>query len=434
MATLLRDTQIRNAKSKKKVWYLGDGDNLRIQIHPNGSKYWQVRYRLESTPRTIRIGKYPDRSIQDARDERDRIHNLVIEGIDPAIARSKKAVRSPILTPEPGSKTFREVVKEWTKVLPGKNGASEPMRNTWVSREGRFNKHVYPYIGGLPIGDVTVHHVLDILKRIEHKGDTRNRIKGDIESVLFYAMAHKYIDEIPAKIPTNVLKAKPKVQHRKALPWEDLPGFLNDLDNWVANEGAHVKALGLHPIIRIAIKLMILTLARPGEVRFAVWSEFDFGKRIWAIPAGRMKENRPHVVYLSDQTMELLKELKKMTGKGERLFPKITNRYSKERFDDRSSIGENTMLDAIRNLGYDCDPHGFRGMASTFLHSLEDDEERSMFEHKWIEFALSHKDRDQVAEAYNAYRYEKPRARMLQYYADQVMPRFGFLRYLTAER
>ena len=351
MATLLRDTQIRNAKSKKKVWYLGDGDNLRIQIHPNGSKYWQVRYRLESTPKTIRIGKYPDRSIRDARDERDRIHNLVIEGIAPAIARSKKAVRSPILTPEPGSKTFREVVKEWTKVLPGKNGASEPARNTRVSREGRFNKHVYPYIGGLPIGDVTVHHVLDVLKRIEHKGDTRNRIKGDIESIFFYALAYKYIDEIPAKIPTNVLKVRVKIQHRKALPWEDLPNFLRDLDNWVPNEDHHVRALGLHPIIRIAIKLMILTLARPGEVRFAVWSEFDFKKRIWAIPAGRMKEDRPHVVHLSDQTMELLKELKKMTGKGERLFPKIINRYSKEGFDDSSTISENTMLDAIRNLG-----------------------------------------------------------------------------------
>jgi integrase len=427
MATLLRDTQILNAKPKKKVWYLSDGDNLRIQIHPNGGKYWQVRYRLgrgeNSVDKTLRLGTYPGRTIRDARAERDRIRDLVSEDIDPAITR-KTPVRSPVLTPEPGSKTFREVVKEWTKVLPGKNGASEPSRNTRVSREGRFNKHVYPYIGGLPIGDVTVHHVLDILKRIEHKGDTRNRIKGDIESILFYAMAHKYIDEIPAKIPTNVLKAKPKVQHRKALPWEDLPKFLDDLDARTPSASNGGKArLGLHPTIKIAIKLMILTLARPGEVRFAVWSEFDFRKRIWAIPAGRMKEDRPHVVHLSDQTMELLKELKKMTGKGERLFPKITDRYTKEWFDDSSSISENTMLEAIRNLGYDCDPHGFRGMASTYLNSIEDEDERQMWDFKWIEFALSHKDRDQVAEAYNAYRYEKPRARMLQYYADQVMPR-----------
>ena len=91
------------------------------------------------------------------------------------------------------------------------------------------------------------------------------------------------------------------------------------------------------------------------------------------------------------------------------------------------------MLDAIRNLGYDCDPHGFRGMASTYLNSLEDEDERQMWDFKWIEFALSHKLKDKVETAYNAYRYEKPRARMLQYYADQVMPRFGFLRHLTAE-
>ena len=87
MATLLRDTAVRQAKPKKRKYYLGDGDNLRIMIHPNGSKYWCVRYRLgeNGTDKEARIGKYPDVPIAKARAERNRIHELVSEGIDPRI-------------------------------------------------------------------------------------------------------------------------------------------------------------------------------------------------------------------------------------------------------------------------------------------------------------------------------------------------------------
>ena len=141
-----------------------------------------------------------------------------------------------------------------------------------------------------------------------------------------------------------------------------------------------------------------------------------------------MKKDRWHVVHLADQAdqaLVLLKELRKVSGNCERLFPKIDDCYHRDVFvlDDSKPISETTMLYAIRGTGYDCDAHGFRGTGSTYLNSLEDDEERQMWDPKWIEFALSHKDKDQVATACNAYRHQKPRARMLQYYADQVMPR-----------
>ena len=137
-----------------------------------------------------------------------------------------------------------------------------------------------------------------------------------------------------------------------------------------------------------------------------------------------MKKDRWHVVHLADQALVLLKELRKVSGNCERLFPKIDDCYHRDVFvlDDSKPISETTMLYAIRGTGYDCDAHGFRGAGSTYLNSLEDDEERQMWDPKWIELALSHKDKDQVATACNAYRHQKPRARRLQFYADQVFP------------
>ena len=117
------------------------------------------------------------------------------------------------------------------RILSGKNGG-EPSDSHRKSTQGRLDLHIYPFIGDLPVGEVTIHHMLEILKRIEDKGDTRNRVKGHMEAILFFALAHKYIDELPAKIPGNVLKAKSPVEHRKALPFEDLPKFLHDLDSW----------------------------------------------------------------------------------------------------------------------------------------------------------------------------------------------------------
>ena len=153
---------------------------------------------------------------------------------------------------------------------------------------------------------------------------------------------------------------------------------------------------------------------------------------MWTIPAKRMKADREHKVPLSDQAMELLAELREITGHCKHLFPGVVKKGTD--LDDSRTASEGTALQAIKRMGYDCHPHGFRRMASTYLHSLEDDDERPMFDTMWIEFALAHRDSNKIREAYNASRYLKARTRMLQFYADQAMPRFGFLRHLKAER
>ena len=427
---MLRDTQIRNAKAKAKEYYLADGDSLRICIHPNGSKYWRIRYRFDGKPKTYQVGQYPGLTIREARAERDRVHTLVEQGIRPAGARR---VRTPIATtgPSEGSEaTFRVVAEEWIHI------------QTWNSAQyasatvGRLRNHVYPHIGNLPITEVTTAHLLGLLKLLEDRLEQRNKVKEQTASILFYAVAHGYIQTNPGIIPSAAIKAKPKAKHRKPLPWKDLERFLRDIDHWSGNTGNSLSQSsgrsGLHPVTRFLIKLQILTLARPGEMRKAVWSEFNLKERMWTIPAKRMKADREHKVPLSDQAMQLLAELREITGHCKHLFPGVVKKGTD--LDDSRTASEGTALQAIKRMGYDCHPHGFRRMASTYLHSLEDDDERPMFDTMWIEFALAHRDSNKIREAYNASRYLKARKRMLQFYADQVMPRFGFLRHLKAER
>ena len=114
----------------------------------------------------------------------------------------------------------------------------------------------------------------------------------------------------------NALPKKKKVVHRRPLPVNELPKFLHDVDHWRHDKDPDGRegSFGIHPLVGFAIKLQILTMVRPGEVRHAVWSEFDFDERQWNIPAERMKSDRHHVVPLSDQVMELLAELRKLTG------------------------------------------------------------------------------------------------------------------------
>ena len=413
----LRDTQCRNAKKAEKVYYLNDGDGLRLLVHPNGSKYWCVRYFISGKEKTARVGQYPNLTIKAARREADTVLESAAKGKAPK--RQRRANADVPIQQLPGS--FYAIADEWLN------------KNTWRTRktyavvEGRLRNHVFDHIGRLPIGEITTPQIVNVLTRIEDKGETRNKVRGYLNQIFRYALVHHY-DDVKMnpvdKIPLVALKKKAKEVHRRALPFDDLPKFLHDVDNWVRDVNALGDPLeyGAHRIVRIAMKLQILTMTRPGEVRFAVWSEFDFRKRLWTIPEKRMKSDREHIVPLSDQAVALLTELRKITGEYRYLFPKLLGHLDADDFDDSKTFSENTISYFIRRMGYDCQAHGFRGTASTFLHNAEDEDERPLFNTIWVEFALAHEDPDKVRGAYNSGRYLTQRTRMLQYWADQVMP------------
>jgi integrase len=161
-------------------------------------------------------------------------------------------------------------------------------------------------------------------------------------------------------------------------------------------------------VVRSALQFIAYTFPRPGELRKAQWTEFDFEAAMWTIPAERMKMKRPHLIPLSRQAVEILKELEPLTGSGPYVFPSIRT--------NSRPMSENTLNVALRRLGYSKDEmvsHGFRTMASTNLHEMG-------WPTEVVEMQLSHIDRNAVRAAYNKALYLEERKRMMQAWADYL--------------
>ena len=156
------------------------------------------------------------------------------------------------------------------------------------------------------------------------------------------------------------------------------------------------------------MQLAPLVFVRTGELRHGLWSEIDLEAAEWRIPAGKMKARRPHIVPLSRQALEILYELKPLTGDGEFLFPSVRSKLT--------PMSENTVNGALRRLGYtkeELTGHGFRSMASTNLN-----------ENGWkpdvIERQLAHVEGNSVRAAYNHADYLPERRKMMQWWADYL--------------
>ena len=446
----ISDTWLRNLKSNtRQRVYLGD--NLDLELR-DGGKYWNVQYSLNGKRGVVRVGSYPKVSFVEAKEERDKILKNVAAGICPKSARKldkiSKAKESRAKVEITECATFKEVATEWHKVRS--NSLSLKVATT---RTQRLENHVYPVkvrgettFGDMPINELEIEDVLKVLKRLnpssrdsdDGKFETRSQIHSFIrrsfEFGRLYEGSKKEIKHAPnpAVFDQSYLmqpSRKQKPKKMRALEFELVPQFLADLENHRGNSGNSLKSSsgqsGFHPITVICIKLGMLTMLRPGEVRCAPWSEINFEKRLWTVPAERMKMEEDHYVPLSDQAMELLSELHAITGHGKFLFPGLKNKSTA--FNLEKNLSDSTVMNAIKTLGYTCHNHGFRHMASTYLNSLESGEEGEevpQWPWIWVEYCLSHKDRSVRGIYYNN-RYIKGRRRMMQFYADKIMPRLG---------
>lgn len=184
--------------------------------------------------------------------------------------------------------------------------------------------------------------------------------------------------------------------HYRTLKPDELPGFLSALDNTSGNL-----------MVRFAVRLLMLTGLRPGELRQGEWQEVDFDNAVWEIPAERMKARRPHIVPLSSQAIELLRSVHAISGGYKLIFP--------GRNDNNRSMSNMAMNQFIKRCGYGekLTGHGFRHMMSTILHEKG-------YNSAWIELQLAHVDRNTIRGTYNRALYLEGRREMLQWYADHI--------------
>ncbi|MGJ7975969.1 tyrosine-type recombinase/integrase [Providencia hangzhouensis] len=385
---LLTDIQIRKAKPKDKAYTLNDGNGLSLLIEPNGSKGWRFRYRFAGKPKMISFGVYGQISLADARRKRDEAKKQLSDGIDPSDARKSEKITQKYAA----ENTFKAVAMEWhaSKCSTWSKGyASEILRC--------FENDVFPFIGSRPIDQLAPLELLAVLQKIEKRGalEQASKIRRRCGEVFRYAVITGRAKYNPAPDLSGAMN-KPETKHFPFLQESEIPDFVKALNNYQGSK-----------ITKYATQLLMLTGVRTVELRFAEWSEFDFENALWEIPKERMKKRRPHLVPLSPQILEILDELKVISGNYSLLFP--------GRNDARKPISDASINKVIAKIGYKgrLTGHGFRHMMSTILHEKG-------FDSAWIELQLAHVDKNSIRGIYNHALYFNNRIIMMKWYSEKL--------------
>lgn len=382
----LSDAKVRNAKPRPKPYKVTDGDGLFLQVQPNGSKYWRFKYRFAGREKLLALGTYPEVTLLDARELRNEARKAVANDQDPA--QLKKESKRRLVANADNS--FEAVAREWHQ-----QHEHEWSRHYATDVLNRLEKHIFPKVRGRPVGQIAPLEVLDILRVIEKSGalDMAQRMMQTCAQVFRYAVTTGRAERNPVADLRGALKT-PVRRHHAYLEADQLPEYLQKLN---AYDGTAQT--------RLALKFLLLTFVRTTELRGAEWTEINFTKAEWRIPAERMKMKESHIVPLASQALKLLRELKEHTGHRKHLFP---NQHRPSVF-----MSENTMLYALYRMGYHSRTtgHGFRATASTILN-----------EHGYppdvIERQLAHCERNKVRAAYNHAQYLPERRKMMQWWAD----------------
>ncbi|WP_281081372.1 tyrosine-type recombinase/integrase [Klebsiella quasivariicola] len=384
----LNARQVDAAKPKEKAYKLADGAGLYLEVVPSGSRYWRMKYRFNGKEKRMAFGVYPAVSLAQARALRDEAKKKLAEGIDPSFAKKEeKLVRDVQL-----NNTFQAVALEWhgTKVSRWSEGYASDIIEA-------FNKDIFPYIGQQPVNEIKPLVLLNVLRRMESRGATEKakKVRQRCSEVFRYAIVTGRAEYNPAADLTSAMSGH-ESKHYPFLTVEELPDFFKALAGYTGS-----------PLVVLAARLLILTGVRTGELRGAFWSEFDLEKAVWEIPAERMKMKRPHLVPLSTQALEIVQQLKVMTGQYPLVFP--------GRNDPRKTMSEASINQVFKRIGYTgkVTGHGFRHTMSTILHE-------EGFNTAWIETQLAHVDKNAIRGTYNHAMYLEGRREMMQWYADYI--------------
>lgn len=384
----LNARQVDAAKPREKAYKLADGAGLYLEVVPSGSRYWRMKYRFNGKEKRMAFGVYPAVSLAQARALRDEAKKKLAEGIDPSFAKKEeKLVRDVQL-----NNTFQSVALEWhaTKVSRWSEGYASDIIEA-------FNKDIFPYIGQQPVNEIKPLVLLNVLRRMENRGATEKakKVRQRCSEVFRYAIVTGRAEYNPAADLTSAMSGH-ESKHYPFLTVEELPDFFKALAGYTGS-----------PLVVLAARLLILTGVRTGELRGAFWSEFDLEKAVWEIPAERMKMKRPHLVPLSTQALEIVQQLKVMSGQYPLVFP--------GRNDPRKTMSEASINQVFKRIGYTgkVTGHGFRHTMSTILHE-------EGFNTAWIETQLAHVDKNAIRGTYNHALYLEGRREMMQWYADYI--------------
>ncbi|MBA4359535.1 MAG: integrase [Pseudomonas sp.] len=400
----LTDTAVRQAKPADKDVTLTDGSGLSLFIATNGTKSWHFRFSWHGKQPRMSLGTYPEITLKEAREKRDQARALVAKGVDPRSQRreEKRAAASGAV------KTFEVVANEW----------HEFKKPRWVAAhhgaayQSRFylDKDLIPVLGKIPVVEVKRADVLEALRRIEKRGalNSTRKCRSWLNDIFRFGMAFGYLEINPAADLDIVAAKEPPVKHNPMLRQRELKAFLHTLRDFDC--ASYTKS---------AIRILLLTGVRTGELRHATAAQFDLDAALWTIPPEGVKQLRkvirtkegekvpPYLVPLSRQAVEEVRKVHQLTGRYKLLIA--------GRNDPSKPISNNTVNAALKRMGYEgkLTGQGIRATISTALNEMEYNED-------WIEAQLSHAGSSKVRRTYNHAEFVEQRRGMMQDWADYL--------------
>lgn len=386
----LSDIQIRSLKPECRSYKRADANGLYLEVRPTGTKLWRYKYSYMGKDNRIALGAYPEVRLAEARQLRDDARRKLRVGIDPLADRKREKLVAQFEV----ANTFGDIAKEYID-----KSVAEGRAEATIVKANWLLEQLKP-IAAMPIASMKPVDVLAALKRIEARGkyETARRARSFASRVFRYAVSTGRGEADPTAVLRGALIA-PTVTHHAALIEPDAVGeLLRSIDAYSGNS-----------ITRIACQIAPHVMARPGELRKALWCEFDVEAAVWCIPAERMKMRRPHMVPLSRQVLAYLKELRAFTGPEGFVFPAFHTSCR--------PMSENTLNQAFRRMGYatgEVTAHGLRTTASSLLN------ESGKWNADAIERSLAHADTNAVRGIYNRGRYWDERVAMHQWWSDYL--------------
>lgn len=376
----LTNLQIRHAKPGRHA----DGNGLYLLVSPTGSKSWVLRIQVDGKRHDYGLGSIRDvKTLSEAREEAQRARRLAKQGFHPsAEAKRQRACKT---TFEEAARAFYEERKgSWKNAKHG---------DQWINT---LKAYAFPAIGKLSVDRIDADDIAQVLLPIwQTKAETARRVRQRIGSVLDYSKAKGWRQvEAPMRAVNTLLKGikQPKAKSFAAMPYSEVPAFMAKLDAASATVG------------RLALQFLILTAARSGEVRGAVWGEIDEEQRLWSIPAERMKMDQEHQVPLSDAALSILRQVKdQLIVKADRLvFPGL----------QRKPLSDMTLSKVLKaNGGEGYTVHGFRS-------SFRDWAAEQGYSNDWAEAALAHTVANRVEAAYRRTKFLEQRIKLMKAWSD----------------
>jgi integrase len=382
---------IKNAKGRAKAYKLTDCDGLFLYVTPNGGRYWRMNYRHLGKQKTLAFGVYPYTGLAEARDQRDAARKVLARGDDPAEQIKLEKIAAEVAA----SNSFKAVADEWLVKVEREGRSGVTMKKLrWLL------DFINEAIGKRPIASISAQELLEMLRKMEGKGryETAKRLRSTCSQIFRYAIATARAERDVAADLRGALIA-PRPIHRAAITSPNEAGGLLRA----------IEAFEGYPNTKAALRLLPHVFVRPGELRFAEWSDFDFDKAIWTIPPHKTKMRRPHCIPLSAQALAILATIEHDADYSDYLFPSL-------RSVDRP-MSENTINAALRRMGFAQDEmtgHGFRAMAATLLNEM------GLWHPDAIERQLAHCDNNAVRRAYTRGEYWDERVRMMQHWSDHL--------------